>query len=116
VRWQENPIAPRLASPRLASRFFRHDRRLAPGCGRHLGEGAFAHVDLYQVNREGAAAPLMLAVKVMRRTMPGPLDPVSGVQPMIPVPSTWRANFQARGMVSSERRQGVYRGCCTVAW
>ena len=81
------PVAPHVTGPMLD--------------GRHLGEGAFARVDLYQVTLEDAATPLRLAVKILKQELPGPYDHWSDVQPMIPTPPSWRANFQAVAVVSS---------------
>ena len=101
---------------------------------RRLGEGAFAEIDLCRLpsqhpailsrlrgsSYDGSAeapkadepeATMFVAVKKMKRMVPGPTDMNTGEMKMTPAPASWRVNFEAEAALLESLRHPNVVAC-----
>ena len=99
---------------------------------RHLGEGAFATVDLYKLKPKASESLLsdspggkaaekegtvLVAVKTMKELVPGPPDPRDPEQKptLQPAPASWKAEFYAEAaLLVGLRHENVVRSLGTA--
>ena len=72
---------------------------------RRLGEGGFATVDLYKWTRPPPLESILVAVKTLKRKIPGPSDPNDPERMlMVDVPPDWSATFRAEALLARALR------------
>ena len=94
---------------------------------RHLGEGAFAKVELYKLRPKPSESMLtgdarqdgtvLVAVKTMKELVPGPPDPKDPEQKptLQPAPASWKAEFYAEAaLLVGLRHENVVRSLGTA--
>ena len=94
---------------------------------RHLGEGAFAKVELYKLRPKPSESMLtgdarqdgtvLVAVKTMKELVPGPPDPKDPEQKprLQPAPASWKAEFSAEAaLLVGLRHENVVRSLGTA--
>ena len=68
---------------------------------RRIGDGGFATVDLYTWTRPPPLESILVAVKTLKRKIPGPPDPNDPERVlMVDVPPDWSATFRAEALLA----------------